>query len=498
MPRARAGVGVVPALVAGAVAVGIAERVWILLSSQGALDGDEAVWGLMARHFLHGEPSTFFWGQAYGGTQEVVLTVPLIWLFGSSVVVLKVVPIVLWAVAAGLVWRIGRRIFGDARAEIAAALFWAWPTFFVWKSTKAHGFYGAALVCGLGAFLLALRLRERDSRLDFLLFGLALGLGWWATPQIAILALPAVAWLVWRRPRALRGVWLAAPAFMLGSLPWWLYNAQHGWASLHLGRDESSKVGHLHNLVSTNLPTALGLRLPYSLAWLPDVAVAAPVYAACLLGFVYLLARRRSRLEPVLLAAIVFPVLYLVSPYTWLGSEPRYLTLISPILALLVAYAAVPGWRAVAVVVAAVALSVAGATIMERDELGAAHADGVVVPSDLHPLVRALEALGVRHLYANYWVAYPIDYESGERIVAAKIGGEVVARDGRLLPAGSSDRGSEGRYPKYNRVVNRSRDAAYVFVAGGTAEPSLRPRLLRLGYRLVRTNGFDVYLAPAR
>src|SRR5207253_245036 len=251
----------------------------------------------------------------------------------------------------------------------------------------------------------------------------------------------------WRRPRALRGVWLAAPAFMLGSLPWWLYNAQHGWASLHLGRDESSKVGHLHNLVSTNLPTALGLRLPYSLAWLPDVAVAAPVYAACLLGFVYLLARRRSRLEPVLLAAIVFPVLYLVSPYTWLGSEPRYLTLISPVLALLVAYAAVPGWRAVTVVVAAVALSVAGATIMERDELGAAHADGVVVPSDLHPLVRALETRGVRHLYANYWVAYPIDYESGERIVAAKIGGEVVARDGRLLPAGSSDRGSEGRYP---------------------------------------------------
>ena len=31
----------------------------------------------MVRHILHGELTTFFWGQAYGGSQEALLTAPV-------------------------------------------------------------------------------------------------------------------------------------------------------------------------------------------------------------------------------------------------------------------------------------------------------------------------------------------------------------------------------------------------------------------------------------
>jgi len=40
---------------------------------------------------------------------------------------------------------------------------------------------------------------------------------------------------------------------------------------------------------------------------------------------------------PLLLILVVFPIFYFVSPYTWLESEPRYLTLVMPVFAILIA-----------------------------------------------------------------------------------------------------------------------------------------------------------------
>src|SRR6185312_1031761 len=45
-------------------------RLVLLARGWPALDSDEAVIGLMARHILHGERPTFFWGQNYMGPFE--------------------------------------------------------------------------------------------------------------------------------------------------------------------------------------------------------------------------------------------------------------------------------------------------------------------------------------------------------------------------------------------------------------------------------------------
>lgn len=169
-----------------------AARLGACSRARGALDADEAVWGLMAQHVLHGEVPTFFWGQAYGGSQETLVAAAPFWVFGPSKIALEIVPMLFWAVACVLLWRVGRRTLGEPQARLAAALFWMWPVYVVWKSTRAHGFYGAALVFGLWSLLAALRLREQPTRTDLASLGLALGLGLWATPQIAILGVPAV------------------------------------------------------------------------------------------------------------------------------------------------------------------------------------------------------------------------------------------------------------------------------------------------------------------
>ena len=75
-----------------AAAAGIGLRLYVSHGVIGDPDSDEAIPALMVRHFLHGHLNVFYWGQAYGGTQEILLTVPLFWLFGASWTVLRLVP----------------------------------------------------------------------------------------------------------------------------------------------------------------------------------------------------------------------------------------------------------------------------------------------------------------------------------------------------------------------------------------------------------------------
>ena len=78
---------------------------WVYRSALGVPTSDEAVVGLMVRHALDGELTTFYWGQAYGGTQEVLLTVPVFLAFGESWLALRLPSMLLAALASLVVWR---------------------------------------------------------------------------------------------------------------------------------------------------------------------------------------------------------------------------------------------------------------------------------------------------------------------------------------------------------------------------------------------------------
>src|SRR5438874_11458298 len=178
----------------GAIA-GIALRIWAVLLPQGSLDADEAVVGLMTHKILDGTLPVFFPGQGYGGTQEAFLAAPLVAGFGLHAWAIRLVVVALWAASAVLVWRIGLRVLDEQRAVLAAVLFWIWPAYFDWKSTRAHGFYGSELFLALAILQVVLRLAERVTRRDLVLLGLSLGLGLWSSPQAPTVPLPAPGWL---------------------------------------------------------------------------------------------------------------------------------------------------------------------------------------------------------------------------------------------------------------------------------------------------------------
>ena len=469
------------ALVAAGIAVGVGLRVWVLDSPIGGLDADEAVWGLMARNALDGELDVFFWGQNYGGTHEVLATAVVFAVAGSGTLVLRVAPILLFALAAVLVWRIGRRTIGDRAGRVAAVLFWIWPAYLVWKSTRAHGFYGAASVLALLVLLLALRLRERDSPFDAAMLGLALGLGWWATPQVVFVALPALVWLVWRRPSVLRTAWAAPPAFAVGAAPWLGWNVAHGWRSFDapFGAGEVAYVEHLRIFFAATWPTALGFRVPFTLEWLtgPVVGRALQVLAVAALAWLVLRRRPLGPLEPLVLTAVAYPFLQSLSPFATLNDEPRYLVLLVPVTALLLA---VPLTRsavtAVAGLAAAAALSVAGIVALEREEPPVPPVGGERVPADLAPALRVLDGRGIDRAFATYAVAYRITFETRERIVATPTG--------------------QTRYGPHRRLVLASRRPAYVFVSGSPDETRLMERLRARRYDRVTADGWAVYVPP--
>jgi hypothetical protein len=481
---------------------GIGLRVWAYRAELGVPNSDEAVVGLMVRHIVHhGELTTFYWGQAYGGSQEALLTAPLFLVAGSSWLALRLVPIVLSAVASLLVWRVGRRTIGEPAGAVAGAVFWIWPAFNLYQLTHQYDFYASDVVYCALLLLLALRVVERPDRTRVALFGLVLGLAFWQTSQIVPVAAPVVLWTIWKQPRCLRYVWIAAPLAVLGALPWIVWNAEHGWRSL-AQPPYGNYARSLRLLASPILPMMVGLRAPFSARLLLPAALTYLVYVGLLALFVYGAFKVRRRDASILyFVALVFPFIYAISPKTLLAlGRPRYITVLTPILALLLAQVATRYSRALAVLALAGVVSVV--TLQRMDVwfrgvpartdnakgLGPRHAVQWV-PRDLSGLISRLQSLGLDHVYADYWLAYRLDFDSHERIVAVENRFfDVTFVRGQAIPSATED----VRYAPYEREVRNARHG-FVFYGQIIDSIPIVPSLERHGYRRYRVGSYVVY-----
>lgn len=427
----RATAAVVGALLVAAVAL----RVWAVTGDRGLLDGDEAVVGLQALRAAHGDEATFFLGQPYGGTLEALLMSVPMRAVGAELWVVRAVAIALAVAAAVVVGLLARKVLADRPGApwLAGALLAAWPPIYVWFGTRSLGFYLSSLLLGLATCLLLAVVADDQRWRWYGLLGIVAGLAWWQSPYLAYFALPGVAWL------ALHGRWaalarlpLAVPTAVLGAAPWLLYNLDHSFRSLDTdlyGLAGGSYAEKVWYVVHTGLPIATGLKAPFSAAWSGGwlgqavyVVVTGGVLVAVVVGL------RARRLWA--LGLVAFPLVFAVSPLAPTPAHGRYFLYLAPWLALLVADLACRSRAWLAASASAVAVTTAfGLVALDLPWRG-------VYGPDTGAARAALRVAGVDHVFADYFIAYRLVFESDEEVLATPF---QAVRDPRIDAAVRAD-----------------------------------------------------------
>jgi hypothetical protein len=312
---------------------------------------------------------------------------------------------------------------------------------------------------------------------------------------------PAVVWLTIRRPSVWRHAWVAVPAALVGAAPWLASNLRHDWWSLDLPYTETPYLDRLRGGIDSTIPMLLGLRVPFTNEWLLGKVGSGLIYATLIAVLLFAAWKTRRRpLSLLFLIAACYPFLYAISGLTWLTNEPRYVVVLAPTLAVLFAAPAttIPRSALVLAVAALLSAAVLGKWIAASDADAAFHAiDRKTV--DVRPVVRALDAAGVNRLYADYWIAYRIAFDTRERVIATEFNQTALRPVGphHVVPA-PLHHYTDNRWPAYEREVRNAPRHAYLLLRRDPYTSVDRALLVRNGYVASTIGPFLLLVSPER
>ena len=285
----------------------------------------------------------------------------------------------------------------------------------------------------------AARIDGTDVVRDWVLLGLAMGIGWWATPETLYFTLPA-GFFVALSLRAHRGagigrrVLAVLVAAAAGALPWIVASLRVGVAAFGTKTPSPAPYfSRLSTFFTHALPMLLGLRIEGAGQWevsplLGGLLVV--VLGAGLVAAMITVAVRVPDARVLVASLAIFPFLYAAFPTSWFWNDGRYGIALAPI-ASLVGIGAV--WqlareRAARFICVALLAAAVVSTVVAVDA-GYGGISKVASLSDwranpnsaVTALSAKLEALGVRNVYAGYWVAYDLAFVSAGHIRVAPI-----------------------------------------------------------------------------
>lgn len=418
--------------------VGVVARSLILRSPSGVLNSDEAYTGLAAMGVLDGRFPIVLDGNRYTAVIEAYLFAPVTAAIGPSILALKIVPMVMWAIAAILAYlagdylaaglsddrRIGRRV-----GAVTGALVWIAPGAMLVVSTLAYPAYALGMAVCVATLVAAARVIDRDTPgvRSSVVLGALTGLGFYLHPMFLAVLVPITVPVAWVHRRAAREFW--AP-FLIGGIvvngPFLLWNIVNGFPSLDV---QNALPGTYTDRLSTFgrelVPRGYGLR-DVSFDWVLGLALGIAAYVAlvglAIVGCVGLIrgsARRSRFLLPIVLVA-VWPLMALFSPLIW-SADGRYNIISFPfvVLAAASALAVVPvrgRWLTGAAVSFVVLWSAVYVWPHTDDVIGSERIDA---NASSYAVVDYLETAGIDRIAGSYWRVLTVEYLSDREIIGA-------------------------------------------------------------------------------
>jgi hypothetical protein len=433
-------------------------RIDYLLALDSVIDSDEAIVGLMARHFLAGkEMPTFYYGQHYMGSLEAYAVALMFALFGESSLVLRATPLLFALATIPLLYLFVRKISGPFAATVSTSLLAVAPPVLLIWSTKARGGFIEILFLGALAWWLASRwyLAQRPPVSGACAVGLVLGIGWWTNTQIIYFMLPLGLVFLYRffisDGRFVREKWrdfavqtiFAFTSFILGGLPYWIYNFQNEFASFGIASavGPADALEHFVGLLLFSLPILFGAMRFWESQEIVFFGNELIWGSGVILGlFVLLLLLPQSRrriweISPVGLqialgiCIIGMFTIFSVSSFGYLVQAPRYLLpLYLPVFALLGVLLGKIHNRSVPIAyvlwIGLLSWNLFAAYGTGRALPGEPFVfDGERVQRQHHELIRWLEDSSVEAVKTNYWIGYRLSFETQEQTIF-KIFGE--------------------------------------------------------------------------
>ncbi len=505
-----------------ALALAAAFKAILLRAEVVPFNADEAVVALMARHILQGERPIFFYGQAYMGSLDAFLVAAGFALFGEHVWVIRVVQTLLYLGTMATTALLGHKLLGSWQTGLLAALLMAIPTVNVTLyTTVSLGGYGEALLLGnlmllVGAHFVEHKPSGKQAVIQAALLGFLIGLGGWAFGLSLVYAVPVVAVVLFDTWTSREGKarWPVTGGLVLGALvgagPIWVFAAQHGVGALLKELSGGAIAGvvpipwwmqpflHLFNLLLLGSTVTMGLRPPWEVRWLvlPLLPV---VMAVWLMAFVYGAQcwrserSRRQHYALLLGPGITLTVLFVLTPFGIDPSGRYFLPLVVPMS--LVAAKMFLSWRthighwAFAFVALLLIYNLVGTWQVARDMPPGltTQFDAVtqVDHRDLPRLMTFLRQHGEQRGYTNYWVAYPLAFQSQEDLI-------FVPR----LPYHQDFRYTrrDDRYPPYDAQVAEASRVAYITTNHPALDDFLRTRFSALGVTWEETQIGDYHV----
>ncbi len=222
--------------------IGAGVRIFGAWNARVIVDSDYGIAALMTKHMAEGrEFPVFYYGQPYMGSLDQIIGAVFSRLFGCSGFTVNLGTACMAFLMLPVLYTWAREA-GGRNAGLAALLFCLiGPEQFYYVQFIPRGSYGATLLFGtlvlwLGGRIVGQALYgNRTIGVGPMLgLGLAAGLGWWTNPIIASALLTVgILFIAGLRRRAFtpRVLLPGLGGFLLGSLPFWIWNMRHAWAS---------------------------------------------------------------------------------------------------------------------------------------------------------------------------------------------------------------------------------------------------------------------------